>query len=224
MATESVAILGGTGPEGRGLALRWARAGVPVVIGSRDAARASTIATELGDGDALPLSGAANADAARAADIVLVAVPWDGHAATLRALAGDLAGKLVVDIVNPLEFDDRGPVTIPVAEGSAAEQAQSLLPGSTVVGAFHHVSAKHLLDESHPVDTDVLVCGDDRASKDRVMALAARIPGVRGVDAGPLRLARILEDWTSVLLSVNRGYRTNSGVRLTDVDPDRRKP
>ena len=224
MATESVAILGGTGTEGRGLALRWARAGVPVVIGSRDAARASTIATELGDGDALPLSGAANADAARAADIVLVAVPWDGHAATLRALAGDLAGKLVVDIVNPLEFDDRGPVTIPVAEGSAAEQAQSLLPGSTVVGAFHHVSAKHLLDESHPVDTDVLVCGDDRASKDRVMALAARIPGVRGVDAGPLRLARILEDWTSVLLSVNRGYRTNSGVRLTDVDPDRRKP
>ena len=224
MATESVAILGGTGPEGRGLALRWARAGVPVVIGSRDAARASTIATELGDGDALPLSGAAIADAARAADIVLVAVPWDGHAATLRALAGDLAGKLVVDIVNPLDFDDRGPVTIPVAEGSAAEQAQSLLPGSTVVGAFHHVSAKHLLDESHPVDTDVLVCGDDRASKDRVMELAARIPGVRGVDAGPLRLARILEDWTSVLLSVNRGYRTNSGVRLTDVDPDRRKP
>ena len=224
MATESVAILGGTGPEGRGLALRWARAGVPVVIGSRDAARASTIAAELGDGDALPLSGAANADAARGADIVLVAVPWDGHAATVRALAGDLAGKLVVDIVNPLEFDDRGPVTIPVAEGSAAEQAQSLLPGSTVVGAFHHVSAKHLLDESHPVDTDVLVCGDDRASKDRVMALAARIPGVRGVDAGPLRLARILEDWTSVLLSVNRGYRTNSGVRLTDVDPDRRKP
>ena len=224
MATESVAILGGTGPEGRGLALRWARAGVPVVIGSRDAARASTIAAELGDGDALPLSGAANADAARGADIVLVAVPWDGHAATVRALAGDLAGKLVVDIVNPLEFDDRGPVTIPVAEGSAAEQAQSLLPRSTVVGAFHHVSAKHLLDESHPVDTDVLVCGDDRASKDRVMALAARIPGVRGVDAGPLRLARILEDWTSVLLSVNRGYRTNSGVRLTDVDPDRRKP
>ena len=224
MATESVAILGGTGPEGRGLALRWARAGVPVVIGSRDAARASTIATELGDGDALPLLGAANADAARAADIVLVAVPWDGHAATVRALAGELAGKLVVDIVNPLEFDDRGPVTIPVAEGSAAEQAQSLLPGSTVVGAFHHVSAKHLLDESHPVDTDVLVCGDDRASKDRVMALAARIPGVRGVDAGPLRLARILEDWTSVLVSVNRGYRTNSGVRLTDVDPDRRKP
>jgi NADPH-dependent F420 reductase len=142
----------------------------------------------------------------------------------VRALAGELAGKLVVDIVNPLEFDDRGPVTIPVPEGSAAEQAQSLLPRSTVVGAFHHVSAKHLLDESHPVDTDVLVCGDDRASKDRVMALAARIPGVRGVDAGPLRLARILEDWTSVLLAVNRGYRTNAGLRLTDVDPDRRRP
>jgi 8-hydroxy-5-deazaflavin:NADPH oxidoreductase len=220
---ESVAILGGTGPEGRGLALRWARAGVPVIIGSRDATRAATIAAELAPGDDLPLSGAANADAASAADIVLVAVPWDGHAATLAALAPELAGRLVIDIVNPLEFDDRGPVTIPVPEGSAAEQAQALLPESTVVGSFHHVSAKHLLDESHPVDTDVLVCGDDRAAKDRAIALAERIPGVRGIDVGPLRLARILEDWTSVLLSVNRGYRTNAGIRLTGVDPDRRR-
>jgi NADPH-dependent F420 reductase len=223
MAPESVAILGGTGPEGRGLALRWARAGVPVVIGSRDATRAATIATELAAGEPLPLSGAANADAARAADVVLVAVPWDGHAATLTALSDELAGKLVIDIVNPLEFDERGPVTIPVAEGSAAEQAQSLLPGSRVVGAFHHVSAKHLLDESPGVDTDVLVCGDDRAAKDRAIALAERISGVRGIDAGPLRLARILEDLTSVLLSVNRIYRTNAGIRLTDVDPDRRR-
>ncbi len=224
MASESVAILGGTGPEGRGLALRWARAGVTVVIGSRDAARAAGIAAELAGGDRLPLSGAANPDAARAATIVLVAVPWDGHAATLQALAAELTGKVVVDIVNPLEFDDRGPVTIRVPEGSAAEQAQALLPGSTVVAGFHHVSAKHLLDESHPVDTDVLVCGDDRAAKDRVMALAERIPGVRGVDAGPLRLAHILEDWTSALLAVNRGYRTNTGVRLTDLDPARRRP
>ena len=223
MASESVAILGGTGPEGRGLALRWARAGVPVVIGSRDATRAATIAAELAPGDALPLSGAANADAARAADLVLVAVPWDGHAATLTALADELAGKVVIDIVNPLEFDERGPVTIPVAEGSAAEQAQSLLPGSRVVGAFHHVSSKHLLDESHSVDTDVLVCGDDRPAKDEAIALAERIPGVRGLDAGPLRLSRILEDWTSVLLSLNRVYRTSAGIRLTAVDPDRRR-
>jgi 8-hydroxy-5-deazaflavin:NADPH oxidoreductase len=223
MASESLAILGGTGPEGRGLALRWARVGVPVVIGSRDAARAAGIAAELAAGDPLPVSGAANADAARAADIVLVAVPWDGHAATLSALAAELAGKLVIDIVNPLEFDDRGPVTIPVAEGSAAEQAQLLLADSRVVAAFHHVSAKHLLDESHSVDTDVLVCGDDRAAKDRAIALAERLPGVRGIDAGPLRLAHILEDWTTVLLAVNHNYRTNAGVRLTGVDPDRRR-
>ena len=223
MASDSVAILGGTGPEGRGLALRWARAGVAVVIGSRDATRAATIAAELAPGDALPLSGAANADAARAADVVVISVPWDGHAATLTSLTDELAGKVVIDIVNPLEFDDRGPVTIPVAEGSAAEQAQSLLPRSRVVGAFHHVSAKHLLDESHPVDTDVLVCGDDRPAKDLAIGLAERIPGVRGLDAGPLRLARILEDWTSVLLSLNRVYRTSAGIRLTDVDPDRRR-
>jgi len=224
MTSETVAILGGTGPEGRGLALRFARAGVPVVIGSRDAARAAQIAAELAPGQDLPVSGAANADATRAADIVLVAVPWEAHEPTLRSLEAELSGKLVVDIVNPLEFDEHGPVTIRVDEGSAAEQARALLPGSTVVASFHHVSAKHLLDETHPVDTDVLVCGDDRAAKDRVMALAERIPGVRAVDAGALRLAHILEDWTTALLSINRGYRTNTGTRLTELDPARRRP
>jgi len=222
--TDTVAILGGTGPEGRGLALRFARAGVPVVVGSRDAARAAEIAGGLAPGDGLALSGAANPDAASQADIVLVAVPWEGHERTVRDLADVLAGKLVVDIVNPLEFDERGPATIRVPEGSAAEQAAALLPRSTVVAGFHHVSAKHLVDEPHPVDTDVLVCGDDRAAKDRVIALAERIPGVRGIDAGLLRMAHILEDWTSVLLSVNRGYRTSAGIRLTDLDPARRRP
>jgi len=222
--TDTVAIVGGTGPEGRGLALRFARAGVPVVVGSRDAARAAEIAAGLAPGDGLALSGAANPDAASQADIVLVAVPWEGHERTIRDLADVLAGKLVVDIVNPLEFDDRGPVTIRVPEGSAAEQAAALLPRSTVVAGFHHVSAKHLVDESHPVDTDVLVCGDDRAAKDRVIALAERVPGVRGIDAGLLRMAHILEDWTSVLLSVNRGYRTSAGIRLSDLDPARRRP
>jgi 8-hydroxy-5-deazaflavin:NADPH oxidoreductase len=219
VTSEAVAILGGTGPEGRGLALRFARAGVPVVIGSRDAARAADIAAALAPGDGLPLSGAANPDAAREA-----AVPWEGHERTLMALADELAGKVVVDIVNPLEFDDHGPVTIRVPEGSAAEQAEKLLPRSTVLGGFHHVSAKHLLDEAHEVDTDVLVCGDDRAAKDRVLALAERIPGVRGLDAGPLRVAHILEDWTALLISVNRVYRANAGVRLTDLDRTRRRP
>ncbi len=224
MTSEAVAILGGTGPEGRGLALRFARAGVPVVIGSRDAARAADIAAALAPGDGLPLSGAANPDAARQAEVVLIAVPWDGHERTLIALADELAGKVVVDIVNPLEFDEHGPVTIRVPDGSAAEQAAKLLPRSTVLAGFHHVSAKHLLDESHEVDTDVLVCGDDRAAKDRVLALAERIPGVRGLDAGPLRVAHILEDWTALLISVNRVYRANAGVRLTDLDRTRRRP
>ena len=225
MGAETVAILGGTGPQGRGMALRFARAGVRVVIGSRDASRAREAAAALGgagggdDGEgALPVTGADNAVASRAAEIVFVAVPWEAHAATLRSLVTELAGRIVVDLVNPLEFDQRGPVCVLVPEGSSAEQAQAILPESTVVSGFHHVSAKLLLDESGGIDTDILVCGDDREAKRRVMALADRIPGARAVDAGPLRLAQFLEGLTAVILSVNRQYRTNTGVHLTNLD------
>jgi NADPH-dependent F420 reductase len=223
MSAETVAILGGTGPQGRGMALRFARAGVRVVIGSRDASRAREAAAALGgegspDGGDLPLSGADNAAATSAAEIVFVAVPWDAHEATLRSLVAELAGKVVVDLVNPLSFDERGPVCLTVAEGSSAEQAQALLPDSIVVSGFHHVSAKLLLDERGGVDTDILVCGDDREAKRRVMALADLIPEARPVDAGPLRLAQFLEGLTAVILSVNRQYRTNTGVHLTNLD------
>jgi hypothetical protein len=124
-------------------------------------------------------------------------------------------------MVNPLEFDGSGPTCIDVPEGSAAEQAQALLPRSTVVSGFHHVSAKLLTDESRGIDTDVLICGDDAEAKRRVMALADLIPGARAIDAGPLRLSRFLEGLTAVILSVNRQYRTNTGVRMTDLDPGR---
>jgi 8-hydroxy-5-deazaflavin:NADPH oxidoreductase len=123
-----------------------------------------------------------------------------------------------VDIVNPLQFDKEGPTGIAVAEGSAAEQAAALLPRSTVVSGFHHVSAKLLEDESSGIDTDVLICGDDRDAKRQVMALADLIPGGRAIDAGPLRLSGFLEGLTAVILSVNRHYRANAGVRLTNVD------
>ncbi len=215
---DAVAILGGTGPQGRGLALRLARAGVHVTIGSRDATRARETAEALAAGTDLPVDGAPNAEAATRADVVLVAVPWDAHEPTLRSLAGELAGRVVIDIVNPLTFDKFGPVAVPVPEGSAAEQARALLPRSTVVAGFHHVSAKVLLDgDEEAIDTDILVCGDDQDAKRRALALADRVPGARGVDAGPLRLARYLEDMTVVMLSVNRRYRTNTGLRLTNL-------
>ena len=214
MHPDTLAILGGTGPQGRGLALRFARAGYPVVIGSRDPAKAEAAAAKLPD----LVSGAGNADAAAAADVVFVAVPWDAHEATLRSLVTELAGRIVVDLVNPMTFDEHGPVGLPVAEGSSAEQARAILTGSIVVSGFHHVSAKLLLDTDGDVDTDIMICGDDQAAKDRVMALAATIPGVRSVDSGPLRLARHLEGMTSVLLSVNRQYKTTTGIRLTRLD------
>lgn len=223
MTAQTVAILGGTGPQGRGIALRLARAGVSVIIGSRDGARAADTAAELGGGAGLPLSGAGNADAARAASVVFVAVPWPAHHDTLADLRRELEGKIVVDVVNPLEFDGQGPVGIAVAEGSAAQQAQALLPGSVVVAGFHHVSAKTLLDESRGVDEDVMVCGDDEGAKLAVMALADLMPGVRGVDAGPLRLSGLVEGMTAVLLSINRQYRTTTGIRLTELDPSRRR-
>jgi 8-hydroxy-5-deazaflavin:NADPH oxidoreductase len=215
-ATVTVGILGGTGDQGRGLATRLAQAGNPVIIGSRQAERAAAVAAGLGDG--LVASGMANADAAREAGIVIVAVPWEGHRALLAALAEPLAGKVVVDCVNPLAFDARGAYAPPVPEGSAAEQAATLLPASVVVGAFHHLSAVLLLDPAvREVDSDVLVVGDDREANDLVQALAGRIPGVRGVYAGRLRNCRQVEALTANLVSVNRRYRAHAGLRITDI-------
>src|SRR5581483_7843074 len=154
-----IGILGGTGDQGRGLARRFAMAGNRVIIGSRSAERARAAATEIGHG----VQGMTNQDTVGDAQIVIAAVPWEGHAELLAALAPQLAGKVVVDCVNPLGFDSRGAYSLSVAEGSAAQQAAALLPHSTVVAAFHHVSAKLLLDpEVDAVDLDVLVLGDDR--------------------------------------------------------------
>ena len=209
-----VAVLGGTGEQGRGLARRLALAGQRVVLGSRDAGRAAAAAAEL-PGD---VSGADNAAAAQAGDLVIVAVPYDGHRELLASLAGPLAGKVVIDCVNPLGFDKQGAYALPVEEGSAAQQAAAVLPDSRVVGAFHHVSAVLLLDESvDQVDTDVLVLGEDREATDLVQALVARIPGMRGVYAGRLRNAGQVEALTANLISVNRRYKAHAGLRVTDV-------
>jgi NADPH-dependent F420 reductase len=209
-----VGVLGGTGEQGRGLAHRLAGAGQRVVIGSRSAERAQAAAEELGRG----VTGADNAGCAAAADLVIVAVPYDGHRELLESLADVLDGKVVVDCVNPLGFDKQGAFGLAVAEGSAAQQAAAVLPGSRVVGAFHHVSAVLLLDDSvAEVDTDVLVLGDDRAATDQVQALAARIPGMRGIYAGRLRNAGQVEAMTANLISMNRRYKSHAGLKVTDV-------
>jgi NADPH-dependent F420 reductase len=210
----SVAVLGGTGEQGRGLARRLALAGHRVVLGSRSAERASQAAEGLPSG----VTGAANADAAAAAEIVIVAVPWDGHRELLADLAPVLAGKIVIDCVNPLGFDKQGAYALPVAEGSAAQQAAEVLPESRVVAAFHHVSAVLLLDPSvDSVDTDVLVLGDDREATDLVQDLVAQIPGMRGIYAGRLRNAHQVEAMTANLISINRRYKAHAGLRVTDV-------
>jgi NADPH-dependent F420 reductase len=215
IASLVVGVLGGTGDQGQGLARRLAAAGNPVIIGSRSAQRAAAAAAGLGGPR---IRGMANEDAARAADVVIVAVPWEGHHELLASLAEPLAGKIVIDCVNPLGFDDRGVYPLPVSEGSAAEQAAAVLTGSVVVGAFHHVSAVLLLDpEIAALDLDVLVLGDDRSATDLVVALASRIPGVRGVYAGRLRNCRQVEALTANLVSINGRYKAHAGLRITDI-------
>lgn len=214
VAGTVVAVLGGTGEQGRGLARRFALAGLPVVLGSRSAERAEQAAAGLPSG----VSGADNAAAARAGDVVVVAVPWEGHRELLAGLADELRDKIVVDCVNPLGFDKRGAYPLQVEEGSAAQQAAAVLPDSRVVAAFHHVSAVLLLDDQvASVDTDVLVLGDDRQATDLVQALANVVPGMRGLYAGRLRNAGQVEALTANLISVNRRYKAHAGLRVTDV-------
>jgi 8-hydroxy-5-deazaflavin:NADPH oxidoreductase len=214
----TVAVLGGTGPQGRGLVRRWAAAGIPVVVGSRAAERAAETAEDLARATGGDVRGLANDAAAAAADVVLLAVPYQGHADLVRSMAEALAGKIVVDCVNPLGFDKQGPFALQVAEGSAAQEAAALLTDSVVVAVFHYVSAA-LLDDSSvdSVDCDVLVLGDDREATDLVRALADAIPGMRGVYGGRLRNAGQVEALTANLIAINRRYKAHAGVRITDV-------
>lgn len=214
VSTLTVGVLGGTGEQGRGLAYRWAQAGQRVIIGSRDEQRAQAVAADLG----ATVEGATNVVCAARADVVVAAVPWAGHEALLTELRTALAGKIIVDCVNPLGFDKQGAFALAVAQGSAAQQAAELLPDSTVVAAFHHISAVLLLDDSVPtLDTDVLVLGDKREATDTVQALANRIPGLRGIYGGRLRNAAQVEAFTANLISINRRYKAHGGVRITDV-------
>jgi NADPH-dependent F420 reductase len=211
----NVGILGGTGPQGRGLTRRFAAAGHTVVIGSRSAERAAEVAAayaQVGN-----VSGGTNADAA-AADLVVVTVPYEGHAELLAGLRDALAGKIVVDSVNPLGFDKQGPYPLVVEAGSAAQEAQQILPDSTVVAAFHHVSAVLLDDPSvQRLEGDVLVLGEDREAVQTVCELATAIPGARGLYAGRLRNAGQIEAFTANLIAINRRYKAHAGLTITDL-------
>jgi NADPH-dependent F420 reductase len=213
-----IAVLGGTGPQGRGLARRFALAGLDVVIGSRDGERALAMAEELTAETGRPVGGGENATVATTADIVLLVVPWEGHPRLVKELAHVLAGKLIVDCVNPLSFGKHGCSPILVEEGSAVEQAQMLLPDSVVVGAFNTISAVLLNDPGRDrIDTDVLVVGDVREATDLVQDLAATIPGVRGIFAGRQFNAHQVEAFTANLISMNRRYKAHAGIRVTDI-------
>ena len=214
-----IAIIGGTGKEGSGLAIRWALAGHDIIIGSRDRERAKTKAAELRQRTGrIPIVGEDNREAAELAGVVVLAVPWAGFGETLPTLRAACRGKVVVSTVVPLTFG--GPrLFTPPAAGSAAEEAQaSLGPEARVVAAFHHIAAHDLAETDSVIDCDLLFCGGDVEGKQVVTDLAQSL-GLRAIDAGPLSNAAPLEGITAVLATVNRRYRLkNSGIRITGLE------
>jgi 8-hydroxy-5-deazaflavin:NADPH oxidoreductase len=218
MTAQTLGFLGGTGPQGRGLGLRLGQAGHRILIGSRTQEKAAAAVEKVHAKDPeVDVRGVTNDVAATEADIVFVVVPYSAQQATLAPLAGAVGSKLVVSCANNLTFDAAGPVHVPVPAGSAAAECAQLLPDAVVVGAFQNVSATKLLRVPDPVEADVLVVGDDEEARVAVCALADQIPGMRGIEAGPLRLAAPIEDLTAVLLAVNKRRKTHAGIRLTGV-------
>lgn len=224
MTKYTVAVIGGTGPQGKGLGYRFARHGHDIVFGSRAAERAVAVAAEVAERVAsVPgagtARGTANAAAVAAADVVLLTIPYDGHDELVTSLAagGALDGKTVISCVNPLAFDKRGAhgKVINGGEGSAAESAAELAPDAAVVGAFHNVSAIGLWSDEEYLNEDVIVVGDSVEGKQVAIDLAIAVTGRPGIDGGKLRLARVLEPFTAVLISINRKYKAHSGIRLT---------
>ena len=224
----SVAIVGGTGAEGSGLALRWARAGETVIIGSRDGKRASEAAEKLSSriGPASgtgKISGAENNAACEAADIIVLTIPFENHAEMLKQLKPALrSGHILVDATVPLAASVGGRPTrmLGVWQGSAAQQAAELVPeGLAVVAAFHNTSAA-VLQQDGPVDCDIIVCSDDKNAAIQVRALARKIPGVRAIDGGKLENARIVEQITALLIGMNIRHKGHSGIRITGLPPE----
>jgi NADPH-dependent F420 reductase len=220
--TPPVSIIGASGALGFGLALRWGRAGIPIVIGSRDAGRAEEAAQRaraaVPDGS---FEGLENAEAATRAEIVVLSVPFRNQSETLTNLKGSLhPGQIVVDATVPLAAAVGGKATraLGVWQGSAAQQAQEMVPdGVRVVSALHTVSATLLGRLDHALDEDILVCGDGKDDKARIIELIDRIDGLRGVDCGRLEMARLTEQLTPLLISINVRHKTHAGIKITGV-------
>jgi NADPH-dependent F420 reductase len=212
-----IGILGGTGPAGRGLALRLAAAGDAVILGSRDADRAAGVAAGLvvaWPDRSLAVTGASNEDCA-AADLVVVATPWDGAVATVRPLAAALAGKVVVSMANALVKEGREFLALMPPRGSVAATVQAVLPGSLVSASFHHLPASEMERLDAPLAADVLVCSDHPEASEATVALVDRIEGLRGVDAGSLSQAAAIEAFTAVLITVNIRHKVHAAVQLS---------
>lgn len=211
-----LAFVGGTGPEGLGLAVRLAYAGHTVAIGSRSHERGEEGAAKVREAvSAADVSGGENAEVVKDADIVFLTFPYSGQHATLAALAPLLAGKLVCNVVAPLEFQKGiGAVALNVEGKSAAQEAAAQLPESTVVSAFQNMSAEKLMELHEPIDCDVLVCGRDAEAKSTIIGLANQIEGVRGVDAGGLSQSRYVEMITSLLINLNRKHKTHTSIKI----------
>jgi 8-hydroxy-5-deazaflavin:NADPH oxidoreductase len=218
--SRTIAVLGGTGKEGLGLALRLARAGETIVIGSRDAGRASEAAAKLRQkiGTKAGISGETNVTACAAGDIIFLTVPFEGHAALLKQIKPAIgSGSIVVDTTVPLAASVGGRATrmLGVWQGSAAQETAELVPeGVSVVAAFHNVSSE-LLHADGPVDCDVIVCGDDADANKTVRELAVKIPGIRAIDGGKLETARIVEQITALLIGLNIRHKARTGIRIT---------
>ena len=213
-----IGFLGGTGPEGRGLALRLALAGEGVIIGSRDGGRATAAADEVaGLAPGAVVEGALNEDAAARADVVFVAVPYSAQRSTIEPMAGHLAGKVVVGVTVPVRFSKGAASIQPVPDGSAALEIQALLPDSRVVAAFQTISAHDLLDPNKRVDSDVVVCSNDEDARAQVMELSGRIDGIRAVDGGGLANAAYVEGMTALILNLNRRYKARAAFRITGI-------
>ena len=212
-----IGILGGTGPAGRGLAVRLASAGDEVVLGSRDADRAASVAGDLvaaWPGHALAISGVSNEDCA-SAYLVVIATPWDGAVSTVKPLAGALAGKVVVSMVNALAKEGREFLPLIPPRGSMAATLQAALPKSLVSASFHHLPASEMEKLTAPLVSDVLVCSDHPEASEATVALVDRIEGLRGIDAGSLAQAAAIEAFTAVLITVNIRHKVHAAVQLT---------
>ena len=214
-----LAILGGTGPEGKGLALRLAMAGETPIIGSRDASRGAAAAQELSQlASNVDIRGSDNSGAVLQADVVFLAFPYEGQRPVLEDLGPALKGKIVVSVIAPMKFErGKGASALEVEAGSAAQEAQDMLPESQVVAAFQNVSAEELLEPNITMEGDVVVCSDHPAAKKIVLDLADQIKDLRGVDGGSLTNAKYVEQITPLLVNINRIYKTHSSIKIVGI-------